>query len=124
MRLRAQDAATKPLQFRLHLQNASRCSLESSSNQELRKMLRDPEVLDWLETALASPDEEVAGQHDTPGRKCGVPAATGAGPAAGSPSSGPASAESRLAEAEAVLRYYASNRGEKARAYFAARGEG
>ena len=53
-RLRAQDAVTKQDEFRLHLQNASRVNPESNSNRALRKMLRDPEILDWLERALSS----------------------------------------------------------------------
>ena len=52
-RIRAKEATTKPLAFRLHLQNASRVNPSSSSNLELRRMMYDPEVLDWLEAALA-----------------------------------------------------------------------
>jgi hypothetical protein len=56
-RIQARDATTKPLTFRLHLQNASRVTLDSASNKALRKMLRDPEVLDWLEESLEALDE-------------------------------------------------------------------
>jgi hypothetical protein len=52
-RLRAEDATTPLLTFRLHLQNASRVNPDSCSNKSMRKMLRDPSFLDDLERVLA-----------------------------------------------------------------------
>ena len=50
--IRAAEATTPMLMFRLHLQNASRVNPRSSSRKELRRMIDDPNVLDELEEAL------------------------------------------------------------------------
>ena len=52
--IRAADATTPLLSFRLHLQNASR--VNPASRKELHRMIDDPDFLDLLEETLRDAD--------------------------------------------------------------------